>query len=83
MAFRRWLPREMRGLFGRMYPIPNPWLLARCGVAVLAAIVSLVLYWRARKTWYVTLNLLINAGWLFMTVALGAIIRFAFIRTVR
>ena len=83
MVFRRWLPPGMRGAFGRLFPVPNPWLLACCGAAVVAGIASLVMYRNARKPWYVALNLLVNAGWLFMTVCLAAIIAFVFARATR
>jgi hypothetical protein len=83
MIFRRWIPPGMRGVFGRLFPMPSPWLLACCGAAVVTAIASLLLYGRARKTWYVALNLLVNAGWLFMTICLAAIIAFVFYRAGR
>ena len=78
MVFRRWLPPDMRRMFGRLFPVPSPWLLACCGVAVVSAVASLVLYRRARTTWYVALNLLVNVGWLVMTVCLAGIIAFAY-----
>jgi hypothetical protein len=45
---------------------------------VFSAIGSLVLYRRARTTSYVALNLLVNIGWLVMTVCLAGIIAFAY-----
>jgi hypothetical protein len=58
--------------------VPNPWLLACCGVAILCTLASLALYRRARKPWYVVLNLLANGGWAVMTVCIAGIIAFAF-----
>ena len=83
MVFRRWLPPGMRGAFGRLFPVPNPWLLACCGAAVVAGVASIVVYRNARKPWYVALNLALNVGWLVMTVALAAIIAYVFARTAR
>ena len=78
IVFRRLLPPGMRGAFGRLYPVPNRWLLACCGAAIVCTIASFALYRRARKPWYVVLNLLVNGGWVVMTVCIAAIVWFAF-----
>ena len=46
------------------------------GLAVLTALTSFVVYWRARKPWYVWLNFTINGCGLLFSVGVIAIIAY-------
>ena len=62
-------PASLRPQFSLYRAIPSEMLLWCWGTAVIAALVSLGLYVRARKPWYVCINLAVNVAGLLFTGA--------------